>query len=499
MNDRLIFIVLIPLITGTLTLASKTMICGVIYGDFSTQYFMVKSTVTDDTLYFNTSYDSCHDARPICGDTSMIFVKPANSYAYFYECCEGQTYYTDCCRSYGCLTSSMIDEPRWFLLRIATSGKIELSIIRTIYNFPTPFQNHIDKPCFMIFGPFDTPTGACVAGLTDSTIVDCHDSYLAPDDDTATIPWGNTGEFYLLNVTSDNPYPLPAYLSIKTINYGQPGHGTLDCDMTIYCQILSLTANVSACDSNTNTSTLSGKVYFVHPPQTGQLVIWDNNTGYSANYNPPFTSPVNYSISGLPCDNQLHTVTAMFWDSASCYLSAQYQAPVLCPDATLSGSGGICENSGNAVPLSIYVNPNVQLPVTLQWSVNGYPQPAVTTSGPFPYTVMANQPGVYTLDTSYNVLCSGTTQGQAIVQTWSAPTPNLGPDISQCEGKEVTLDAGPGFTSYSWSTEEHTRFITVNKSDTYTVWVTDQHGCSGTDSVDVTFVPVPQPLLIKHR
>ena len=193
MNNRLIFIVLIPLITGTLTLASKTMVCGVIYGDFSTQYFIAKSTVTDDTLYFNTPYDSCHDARPICGDTSMIFVKPANSWTTFYECCEGQTYYTDCCRSFGCLTSSMINEPRWFLLRIATSGKIELSIIQTIYNFPTPSQNHFHKPCFMIFGPFDTPTGACVAGLTDSTIVDCHDSYLAPDDDTATIPgqhWG---------------------------------------------------------------------------------------------------------------------------------------------------------------------------------------------------------------------------------------------------------------------------------------------------------------------
>ncbi len=55
-----------------------------------------------------------------------------------------------------------------------------------------------------------------------------------------------------------------------------------------------------------------------------------------------------------------------------------------------------------------------------------------------------------------------------------------------CHGASVTLDAGPGYSSYLWSTGASTRAITVGRSGKYAVKVADGYGCDGTsDSVQV--------------
>ena len=48
------------------------------------------------------------------------------------------------------------------------------------------------------------------------------------------------------------------------------------------------------------------------------------------------------------------------------------------------------------------------------------------------------------------------------------------------------LDAGSGFSNYSWSNGETTQTITVGTTDTFTVVVTDIHGCTATDSTMLT-------------
>ena len=447
----------------------------------------------DDTLYFSTPWDSCHQAVPMCGDTSFVFHIPYVSYWSPLECCPGDVW-PQCCRSYNCkgqINTTIMQ--RWFIMHIASSGMIMVKITKIhLYN-NTPVIMHPDA---FLYGPFDTPTGACLAGLVDSTVVDC--AFYGSHPDTLVIPNAQSGEFYLLNITGA-PYLYGSDFIFRLLHLGEPGYGTLDCNMMVYCTILSITAHTSVCNPQSNTFTLSGQVYFVHPPQTGNLVVWDVNTGYAVNIPGPFVSPVSYSIAGLPCDNGLHTVTAMFWDSASCNLSAQYQAPVLCPDAILSGSGGICEGSGGYVPLSVNINPNVQMPVTIQWKINGVSQPPVITNGPFPYIIQATTAGVYTLDTVYNALCAGNIQGQATVNIWPPPLPNLGPDLHLCEGREAELDAGAGYQSYQWNTGDNTRFLTVNKTGEYSVTVTDNHGCQGSDTIQVDFVHLPSPKPIKHN
>lgn len=69
------------------------------------------------------------------------------------------------------------------------------------------------------------------------------------------------------------------------------------------------------------------------------------------------------------------------------------------------------------------------------------------------------------------------------------PVVALGNDIEACEGETATLDAGPGFNAYGWSTGADGQTIEVDMDGAYTVTVIDANNCAGTDEVVVTFNP----------
>jgi uncharacterized repeat protein (TIGR03803 family) len=71
-----------------------------------------------------------------------------------------------------------------------------------------------------------------------------------------------------------------------------------------------------------------------------------------------------------------------------------------------------------------------------------------------------------------------------------------GPDVI-CAGQSVTLDAGPGYSTYLWSTGDTTRTIAVTPSATtaYSVSVTGQYACTGTATKTVTLNPLPTPVI----
>ena len=68
---------------------------------------------------------------------------------------------------------------------------------------------------------------------------------------------------------------------------------------------------------------------------------------------------------------------------------------------------------------------------------------------------------------------------------------DLGDDIIACEGEDVTLDAGAGFTVYEWSTGSMEQTIEVNATDTYVVTGTTESGCMASDTIDVSINPLP--------
>jgi PKD repeat protein len=68
------------------------------------------------------------------------------------------------------------------------------------------------------------------------------------------------------------------------------------------------------------------------------------------------------------------------------------------------------------------------------------------------------------------------------------PDVDLGADISQDGSLE--LDARSGFASYLWSTEAATQSITVSESGEYYVQVTNEFGCVGSDTINITITDI---------
>ncbi len=68
---------------------------------------------------------------------------------------------------------------------------------------------------------------------------------------------------------------------------------------------------------------------------------------------------------------------------------------------------------------------------------------------------------------------------------------DIGNDTTFCEGDSVVLDAGPGFSSYLWSTGSEAQSITVTEAGLYYVTVTDTTGCEASDSVNVDVIDKP--------
>lgn len=72
------------------------------------------------------------------------------------------------------------------------------------------------------------------------------------------------------------------------------------------------------------------------------------------------------------------------------------------------------------------------------------------------------------------------------------PNLNLPEKIDFCKGKNITLDAGNGYSSYLWSTGATTQTITVSTPGNYSVTVTNSFGCQNTDHVEVSYTILPE-------
>ena len=69
------------------------------------------------------------------------------------------------------------------------------------------------------------------------------------------------------------------------------------------------------------------------------------------------------------------------------------------------------------------------------------------------------------------------------------PVVNLGDDTSFCSVSEYVLNAGPGLTSYLWSTGETSQSIHVATAGTYWVEVTNEPTCPASDTIVLTVNP----------
>jgi gliding motility-associated-like protein len=154
-------------------------------------------------------------------------------------------------------------------------------------------------------------------------------------------------------------------------------------------------------------------------------------------------------------------------------VAAQYS------DIVCAGSVRIYKTTGN--PGSTY-----------QWAIDGGGS-ITNVYGDSIEVVWGNKAGTYTIQVveTSTFACKGVPVN-AIVKVSAPPSIDLGNNISICEGKSVTLNAGYGFTFYQWNNGNNVQQIEVDKSGKYKIVATDADGCSVYDSVDVAVVSAPK-------
>ncbi|HRS53974.1 MAG TPA: hypothetical protein P5250_04640, partial [Bacteroidales bacterium] len=149
-------------------------------------------------------------------------------------------------------------------------------------------------------------------------------------------------------------------------------------------------------------------------------------------------------------------------------------------DSHLAGSVKYGPGGGGGGGAICFTSSSLPSGVTIDVS-GGLPGISYMTPPP----ILDNEPGDPG-DTLFNVSIA---QGTVAL----LPPIILGPDIHLCQPGTVTLDAGPGYTNYLWSTGETTQSINVTTSGTYWVKGTSTlfASCYSLDTIIVGFHTPP--------
>ncbi|MCT4560525.1 MAG: PKD domain-containing protein [Crocinitomicaceae bacterium] len=155
------------------------------------------------------------------------------------------------------------------------------------------------------------------------------------------------------------------------------------------------------------------------------------------------------------------------------------------PNAGPNGAATFCQSEG-VVNLNLFLDPSAQTNGT--WNdPNGATQGNLNSQGMLNASTLN---GVYTL--AYIKMANNCPNETALytIQVHPNPVVNLGSNQTLCANSPLFLNAGNSGATYQWSTNENTQTISVQTSGQYSVLVTATSGCTGADTVVLTFHPV---------
>lgn len=112
------------------------------------------------------------------------------------------------------------------------------------------------------------------------------------------------------------------------------------------------------------------------------------------------------------------------------------------------------------------------------------------TGGQSSQTLTVTAGGIYTVTVTLAAGCSGS--ASVTVTESPNPQPQIAGLTAWCEGETNVLDAGAGYATYLWTDGQSSPTLSVAQSGSYSVTVTNNAGCSGTDTHTVTVHPLPQ-------
>jgi hypothetical protein len=104
-----------------------------------------------------------------------------------------------------------------------------------------------------------------------------------------------------------------------------------------------------------------------------------------------------------------------------------------------------------------------------------------------------NTSGTYSVIVSLNG-CSAT--ASEVINFIGIQAPVITIQGELCPGNVVTLDAGPGYSTYSWNSGSQNQTILVNQNGNYSVIVT-QGDCTTSTSLSVAYIQLPTPDIIQ--
>ncbi|TAH41094.1 MAG: T9SS type A sorting domain-containing protein [Bacteroidetes bacterium] len=140
-----------------------------------------------------------------------------------------------------------------------------------------------------------------------------------------------------------------------------------------------------------------------------------------------------------------------------------------------------------AVPVSIQITGPITQTINETYNGNVYPGDLDTLA--FSTLIDMSTPGQYTFTCTsavFNNVCPQKNVYTETITVYASPTLSLGPDtISIPTGQTATLDAGPGFSSYLWSTGASSQTVTISSTSSVFVTATDANGCKASDTVFV--------------
>ncbi len=151
------------------------------------------------------------------------------------------------------------------------------------------------------------------------------------------------------------------------------------------------------------------------------------------------------------------------------------------PTATIWGVKKVC--AGDSVQLNLSMTGKA--PFTVYVKIGNTQK--VYTASDTTFKFYAKVAGTYTIDSVASGKCSDAGKGSATLTVDAIADVNIGPaDTVICTGSSLVLNAGTGYTSYTWLNGSTTPTVNVTTSGKYKVTVKNATGCSKSDSINVT-------------
>ncbi len=256
---------------------------------------------------------------------------------------------------------------------------------------------------------------------------------------------------------------------LGTPGTAQPFFGGFDDAFLVKIQVHGPALPPVAGFNYTNDPCITGQVQFTNNSIFSDSYSWNFGDGDTSNLASPlhtYSDVGDYTVTLIASSDSTGTS-----DTISMVITVMDTEAIAI--ITPAGPLTFCEGG------SVVLNANTGVGYTYKWKNGSFVIPGATNSS---YT--ATFSGNYKVEITFAPGCAVSSE-KAEVTVLPNPIINFGADTTICDSAILTLDAGSGYTSYSWSTLETTQTINVSSANDYWVQVQDVNGCSGGDSIHV--------------